>query len=221
MGMFDYEKLSSVLYPVKYSTGEKDTFLEKMSKNSNWIQETSPWLDQSDPVVKLLNRTVLKATPLREEIYFIKCICYNKDNSFNTFTFVVNEHTIFKRFRIYKSKDETIDYFLKGEITLTEFLSHLLDSNNYRITFKTFNNETTTLPEAIDNAYLNTNKFKYYKTWDLVDNCVIKPINIQHFNKRTWIYLLTTHNEYYTLELDYKNSKSDAYYDKDFAVKYN
>ena len=66
-----------------------------MSRNKNWVDENSQWLHPDDPIVSLLNRTVLKATVLRGEIYFITCKCYKLDGSYNYFTFVVNEYTIF------------------------------------------------------------------------------------------------------------------------------
>lgn len=219
MGLFDYEHLSSEMHPLKSSSGKESSFIEYMSSNTNWVKENSIWLNKNDPVVTLLNRKVLKATPLREEVYFVKCNCYNLDGSFNIFTFIVNEHTIFKRFRIYKNKTTDVDYFYKGETNLSEYLSYLTD-NNYRITLKLFNNENVDLPKAIDQAYNNTNTYKYYKSWDLKDGMVLEPINIQHYNKRTWIYLLTTHNEE-NLDIDYKNSNSDAFYNKDFAKRYN
>lgn len=219
MGLFDYERLSSEMYPVKASSGKVSSFIEQMSNNTNWVKENSVWLSKSDPIVSLLNRKVLKATPLREEIYFVKCQCYDLNGNFNIFTFVVNEHTIFKRFRVYKNITTDIDYFYKSETNLTDYLKYLTDTN-YKIALKLFNNEIIDLPKTIDQAYNNTNAYKYYNSWDLRDGMVVEPINIQHYNKRTWIYLLTTHNEE-NLDIDYKNNNSDAFYDKDFAKKYN
>lgn len=219
MGLFDYEKLKSEIHPYKKSSDIGTNFLEYMSKNWNWVQENAQWLNPNDPVVSLLNRKVLKATKLREELYFIKCKCYKFDGSFNYFTFVVNEHTIYKRFKIYTSKTETVDYFFKGNTPLNEYIGYLQNPFNYRISIKFFNNESSFLKSVFDNLE-NNYDYKHYLEWDIRDGMIVKPINITHYNKRTWIYLLQTHNEN-NMNLDYKSSSSDAYYDDDFAKKYN
>lgn len=216
MGLFDFERLKEEKYPVKNSTGSYDSVLDIMSKNTNWVEEITPYVLDIDPVASLLNRKVFKATKLREEIYFIKCRCYNLDNGFNEFVFLVNEHTIYKRFRIYKNDDE---FYYKSELNLQNFIK-LLKHPDYRKVLKLFNNEISDLPDQIEQAYNNTNAYKYYKTWGFRDGMPIEVLNIQHFNKRTWIYLLTTNNTT-ALDLDYKNTSSDAYFDENFAKKYN
>lgn len=219
MGLFDYENLSSVTHPYKKAEDIGVSFLEYMSKNSNWVKDTSQWLDPNDPVVSLLNRNVLKATALREELYFIKCKCYKFDGNYNYFTFVVNEHTIYKRFRIYKTKDEPTEYFYKGNTPLYEYIHKLNNPNDYRVVLKLFNNENASLKSIFDNLD-NDYQYKHYLDWNIRDGMVLEPINITHHNKRTWIYLLQNHNEI-NLGLDYKSPSSIAYYDSEFAKKYN
>lgn len=219
MGLFDYEKLSSVTHPYKRAEDIGVSFLEYMSRNSNWVQDMSQWLNPNDPVVSLLNRNVLKATALREELYFIKCKCYKFDGNYNYFTFVVNEHTIYKRFRIYKTKDESTEYFYKGNTPLNEYIHKINNPNDYRIVLKLFNNENTSLKGIFDNL-INNYQYNYYLDWNIRDGMVLEPINIVHYNKRTWIYLLQNHNEL-NLNLDYKSPSSIAYYDSEFAKKYN
>lgn len=219
MGLFDYENLSSVTHPYKKAEDIGVSFLEYMSKNSNWVQDMSQWLNPNDPVVSLLNRNVLKATALREELYFIKCKCYKFDGNYNYFTFVVNEHTIYKRFRIYKTKDEPTEYFYKGNTPLYEYIHKLNNPNDYRVVLKLFNNENASLKSIFDNLD-NDYQYNYYLDWDIRDGMVLEPINIIHYNKRSWIYLLQNHNEL-NLNLDYKSPSSIAYYDSEFAKKYN
>lgn len=219
MGLFDYEKLSSVTHPYKKAEDIGISFLEYMSRNSNWVQDTSQWLDPNDPVVSLLNRNVLKATALREELYFIKCKCYKFDGNYNYFTFVVNEHTIYKRFRIYKTKDEPTEYFYKGNTPLNEYIHKINNPNDYRIVLKLFNNENASLKSIFDNLD-NNYQYKHYLNWNIRDGMVLEPINMIHYNKRSWIYLLQNHNEL-NLNLDYKSPSSIAYYDREFAKKYN
>ena len=217
MGLYDFEHLSTEIFPKKTSTGQKLSVLTVMSNNKNWVKDNAQWLYKEDPIANLFNRTVLKATPLREELYFIKCKCYKKDGSFNYFTFVVNEHTIFKRFRIYKS-DDLSDFYLKGHTSLGEYMSYLNENKN-KIVIKLFNNETSSLKEVLQNL-IGTYQYVHYIDWDFRDGMVVEPINIQHFNKRTWIYLLTINNDD-NMMFDYKSASSDAYYDNDFAKKYN
>ena len=219
MGLFDYENLKNTIHPYKKASDVGISYLEYMSKNKNWVDENSKWLDPSDPIVSLLNRTVLKATPLRGEIYFITCKCYKLDGSYNYFTFVVNEYTIYKRFRIYKSKTEPIEYFYKGNATLQEYVNYLKTPNNYRITMKLFNNENTSLKSIFENLE-NDYVYNYYLDWEIRDGMILEPININHFNKRTWLFLLQNHNDI-NLDLDYKSESSVAYYDGEFAKQYN
>lgn len=219
MGLFDYEKLSSVTHPYKKAEDIGISFLEYMSRNSNWVQDMSQWLNPNDPVVSLLNRNVLKATALREELYFIKCKCYKFDGNYNYFTFVVNEHTIYKRFRIYKTKNESTEYFYKGNTPLNEYIHKINNPNDYRIVLKLFNNENASLKSIFDNLD-NNYQYKHYLDWNIRDGMVLEPINVIHYNKRTWIYLLQNHNEL-NLNLDYKSPSSIAYYDSEFAKKYN
>ena len=139
--------------------------------------------------------------------------------SYNYFTFVVNEYTIYKRFRIYKSKTEPIEYFYKGNATLQEYVNYLKTPNNYRITMKLFNNENTSLKSIFENLE-NDYVYNYYLDWEIRDGMILEPININHFNKRTWLFLLQNHNDI-NLDLDYKSESSVAYYDGEFAKQYN
>lgn len=214
MGLHDYEHLSSTIYPSKSSTGEERTFIDVITKNSNWRAEVCPCVYKNDPFADILNRPVFKATKLREELFFIKCQIYNEDNEINEFTFVVNEYSIYKRFRIYK--DDSNMFFTKNEMDLTKYIQHL-KLNDYRISIRLFNNEREELDAILANI---PNAYKYYENWKLKSGNVVKIVGIQHYNKRTWIYLLTENNVE-NLDLDYKNSKSDAFYDNNFAKKYN
>lgn len=220
MGLYDYEKMHSQEFPVKYN-GAKVSQLEMMSLNKNWLNEVNPYVSSSDPIVKLLNRPVFKATQLREEIYFITCRCYNAESKFNDFTFIVNENTIFKRFRIYKDVSKSDEFFLRGEVNLNEFLT-LFNDKNYRKVFRFFGDEQTKFNEALESIDISIEKtYKHYLDYGFTNGMIIEPLNIQHFNKRTWIYLLMTHNTLMNLNLNYKTVGNDAYYDNEFAKKYN
>ena len=74
--------------------------------------------------------------------------------------------------------------------------------------------------KGIFDNLINNYQYNYYLDWNIRDGMVLEPINIVHYNKRTWIYLLQNHNEL-NLNLDYKSPSSIAYYDSEFAKKYN
>lgn len=215
MGLHDYERLSSEIYPLKTTAGKERSFLEVMARNTNWLNSVLPYVSKEDPIINLFNRQVFKATKLREELFFVQCKIYNEDDKINDFTFVVNENTIYKRFRIYKEKNSD-QFYNKHELPLNKFIDLML-CYNCKIDLRLFNNESESLKEIFENV---NRSYEYYKEWKLKNGLLIEPVGIQHYNKRTWIYLLTEYNVE-NLDLDYKNPKSDAYYDDNFAKKYN
>ena len=84
---------------------------------------------------------------------------------------------------------------------------------------KLFNNENTSLKSIFENLE-NDYVYNYYLDWEIRDGMILEPININHFNKRTWLFLLQNHNDI-NLDLDYKSESSVAYYDGEFAKQYN
>lgn len=215
MGLHDYEHLSAKIHPVKTTTGKERSYLVAMANNVNWLNSVYPWVLKDDPITDLFNRPVFKATKLREEIFFIKCKLYNIDGDINEFVFVVNEHSIYKRFRIYREKNSSL-FFTNIDTPLNEYID-MIKSCNYRIDLRLFNNEIENLKLIYRDLPAG---YQYYENYGFRNGSIIEPISIQHYNKRAWIYLLTTNN-IIDLDLDYKNSKSDAYYDDKFALKYN
>lgn len=213
MAINDYEYYSTTKSSVYYKNENNEyvtqTKLEALLKNYVYLTQIKQYFSAKDLLSELLNRYVMKTTKLREDIHAITVNTYNVETSkFNTFTFLVNDRSLYKRFRIYKNSDMN-DYYTKSELSPKKFINKMIQDPNcvVKINFYQFEwDDLKTIKSGIENI---NSKFGFYKS------CIGTPIGCETYNKRMWIALLTPDFDSYSI------SGSTSYYNESLDLKYS
>lgn len=213
MAINDYEYYSNTPSTRKYQDPSGawvyQNILPTMLRNTGYIAQIKAYFASDNALTNLLNVPMLKATKLREDLHVITTYVYNPTTKkSNYFTFVVNDHSLYKRFKIYESKDSTI-FYTKENYSPKEYINKMMNPSSF-VKIKFYQSEWDDL-ELINSMGGSNNYSKYGFNKSNICNIV----GFQSFSKRMWIALLTPEFD------DYALSTSKGYYTKEYADKYN
>lgn len=195
----------------------------KLVKNSGYFLPIARSLRRTFPA-RVFNDNIFKVTKLREEIYFIN-VCIKQQDKPRIFTILaVNDKTFWKRFNIkYVNPNTGIRYTLAQKDfnnsamdLINECINH---PNDYSISMRyIYDEEKRQLAYYEDDENITDPKSE--NNFIDPDIAIVEFSGVAHYNKRTWIAILTGDGYGITYADEIDNPRLESYKTKDSNTYY-